>query len=437
MSEKNGMDKAVNAARLAKAAAMIAKAALAGGLYGAAAAAAKEFAPSLIKWSLITLAVLMVMPFLIICALPNIFFRYDSRARRDITAMTDKAAVIEQAYTEAQALSEGELERQIEAHLTTYIEENPYATDADEVEINRTGGINEYWYIAISSVAHEQDLFSMNEDEVKKRTIFSFPFMFGIPFVSWIFPPDDQPDALPLKKLTVDINELEPEDLMTELNFTDEQKNWARLIYSTMADDQTIQPGNPDYVYGDGVDYGNIQYTEGQTPVTYYNQGDSRWGNKLYGKVDTIKVAGCGPTALAMVVSSLTDESITPDMVADWSVANGHRCEGSGSYHSLIPQGAQHYGLTVEGAKHNEAQKIVDALASGKLAIAIMTKGHFTTSGHFIVLRGITADGKVLVADPASVQRSEQEWDLKLVLGETRRDAAAGGPVWIISSDEQ
>ena len=39
-----------------------------------------------------------------------------------------------------------------------------------------------------------------------------------------------------------------------------------------------------------------------------------------------------------------------------------------------------------------------------------MAKGHFTSNGHFIVLRGITEDGKVLVADPASYKRSGQEW---------------------------
>lgn len=75
----------------------------------------------------------------------------------------------------------------------------------------------------------------------------------------------------------------------------------------------------------------------------------------------------------------------------------------------------------------------MDALADGKLVIAIMGKGHFTTSGHFIVLRGITDSGKILVADPASVKKSNQEWDLNIFLNEARRGAAAGGPFWIIS----
>ena len=61
-----------------------------------------------------------------------------------------------------------------------------------------------------------------------------------------------------------------------------------------------------------------------------------------------------------------------------------------------------------------------------------MSKGHFTNGGHYIVLRGVTADGKVLVADPASYKRSQREWPLELVLKEASKRATAGGPFWII-----
>ena len=71
------------------------------------------------------------------------------------------------------------------------------------------------------------------------------------------------------------------------------------------------------------------------------------------------------------------------------------------------------------------------ALANGKLVVAIMSEGHFTSSGHFIVLRGVK-DGKIMVADPASYTRSEQLWDLSIILNEASRRAGAGGPFWII-----
>ena len=84
------------------------------------------------------------------------------------------------------------------------------------------------------------------------------------------------------------------------------------------------------------------------------------------------------------------------------------------------------------GISSDDPQAVVDALASGKLIVALMSKGHFTSSGHFMVLRGVTSEGKILVADPASKKRSEQEWDISIILDEARKGAAAGGPLWAI-----
>ena len=50
------------------------------------------------------------------------------------------------------------------------------------------------------------------------------------------------------------------------------------------------------------------------------------------------------------------------------------------------------------------------------------------------MLRGINTDEKVLVADPASLKRSNQEWELSLILEEARKRVGAGGPFWAISN---
>ena len=176
--------------------------------------------------------------------------------------------------------------------------------------------------------------------------------------------------------------------------------------------DQYIDPTDPDYLNSEGVDFTGLVFTDGATEVHYYSQLDSRWKNLPYGPIDTIGSSGCGPTSLAIAVSSLTSLTVDPVTMCNWAYQNGYLCEGSGSYHSLIPEGAKHFGLTVDYAKPNEPQKIIDALSSGKLVVAIMGPGHFTTSGHFMVLRGVTSEGKILIADPASKTRSEQEWDL-------------------------
>lgn len=186
-----------------------------------------------------------------------------------------------------------------------------------------------------------------------------------------------------------------------------------------------------DYESG-GTSYEGVTFTDGATPVVYYNQRDERFRDKSYG-TDNIGGYGCGPTAMAMVVSSLTSKTVDPVKMAEWSYDNGYWAPGGGSYHSLIPGAAKTFGLQVEGCPAKEPQKIVDALSSGKLVVALMSKGHFTSGGHFIVLRGVTAEGKILVADPASKKRSEQEWDLSIILNEAHKSAGAGGPFWIIS----
>lgn len=176
---------------------------------------------------------------------------------------------------------------------------------------------------------------------------------------------------------------------------------------------------------------GDVVYSDGATEVVYYNQLDERYANKPYG-TDNVGRYGCGPTSMAIVISSLTSDLIDPAQMAVWSYQNGYWCSGSGSYRSLIPDAAKVWGLPVEGCGKKSSQKLVDALSSGKLVVAIMNKGHFTEGGHFIVLRGVTADGQIMVADPASRKRSNMLWDLSLIVDEASNNTANGGPFWII-----
>ncbi|WP_044482089.1 C39 family peptidase [Paenibacillus antibioticophila] len=197
--------------------------------------------------------------------------------------------------------------------------------------------------------------------------------------------------------------------------------------------DQSLSDTEEGYQESQGQQYEGVTFQDGSREVVYYNQMDTRWTNKPYGPSGTIGVSGCGPTSLSIVVSTLTQTPVDPVSMSKWAYENGYLAEGTGSYHSLIPDGAKHFGLYVQGAKIQEQQKVIDALSHGKLVVAIMGKGHFTSSGHFMVLRGVTADGKILVADPASRKRSDQAWDFSIILNEARKNAAAGGPFWIIS----
>ncbi|OOP72840.1 C39 family peptidase [Clostridium beijerinckii] len=223
-----------------------------------------------------------------------------------------------------------------------------------------------------------------------------------------------------------------PLEMLSSIFFGNEL-NQIKNIRSQYGYEQLINSNDNSYLESSGLDFSGTSFKDGATEVVYYNQADSRWKDKPYGRTGTIGRSGCGPTSLSIVVSSLTDKKVDPVQMSTWAYENGYYCEGVGSYHTLIPDGAKHFGLKVEGCTSSEPQKIVDALASGKLIIAIMAEGHFTRNGHFIVLRGVTTDKKILVADPVSRTRSEEKWDISIVLNEANKGADAGGPFWIIS----
>ena len=101
------------------------------------------------------------------------------------------------------------------------------------------------------------------------------------------------------------------------------------------------------------VSLGDIRFSDGATQVVYYNQLDKRYASKPYG-TDDIGTYGCGPTCMAMVVSSLTSETVDPVEMACWAYENGYWCSRSGSYHSLIPGAAKEWGLPVQGCGKTE-----------------------------------------------------------------------------------
>lgn len=172
--------------------------------------------------------------------------------------------------------------------------------------------------------------------------------------------------------------------------------------------------------------------TGGIVPVAYYNQGDALWADEPYGS-DDIGRYGCGPTAMAMAIQSLTDEVIDPVRMAVEAVDAGHWARKQGSYLSIVSGLAADYGLIAHELEEKTPDAMRDALLSGKLLVALMGPGHFTTGGHFILIRGITLQGTVLVADPNSTERSLQEWEPQLILDELSDSTDHGAPLWTLA----
>lgn len=180
----------------------------------------------------------------------------------------------------------------------------------------------------------------------------------------------------------------------------------------------------------------NLEFlTGGGIEVVYYNQTDDRWSDTLYGS-DPLSGYGCGPTSMSIVVSTLLHTPVDPEAMARECADRGYWARYSGSYLSIVEGIASAYGLECASIppEQLDTTDLILHLANGDLAVALMTRGHFTNSGHFIVLRGLTLEGEILVADPASRERSLTPWDLSLIISELSPSRHDGAPLWLISA---
>lgn len=446
--ERSSLSQAASAAhtihgaiKTGKAISAAAKGAAVGGPYGAAAGLALGAGRHAGK-ILAAVVVLLMLPVLFILMLPSLIFGgLTSSGSSGQPILNDNAAIVQNvsdiAFAVNQILGEGitDAEARIAQDFATtggdnYEIVNPYAADMTS---NTNSFISQYCAAKGSS----WDSISLSDMQTilrqGKSSLYSYTRTSETRTVE-----DDDPD-------TPDVVETKQETWYIYTLSYNGEGYFADAVFHLTNDQKSLAGDyaqNLSLFLGDGMfqyteyggtmiaSLGSVRFTDGATEVVYFNQLDERWANKPYG-TDNIGGYGCGPTSMSIVVSSLTGSIVDPIEMAEWAYKNGGWCSKSGSYHSLIPNAAKAWGLPVEGCTASEPQRIVDALSNGKLVVAIMLKGHFTTGGHFIVLRGVQ-DGKILVADPASYTRSQQLWDLSIILNEASRRAGAGGPFWII-----
>lgn len=218
----------------------------------------------------------------------------------------------------------------------------------------RLGNTNDYWQIAITSVLHEQDVALLDEDKIVQTMKDKMQYKLEPKYK----------DGKLVGYILV-IYDMTPDELMDKLAFDEQQRDWAALIADTISgSDYTAPVGSSDNTADE--DLSDIVFTgRGNSKnVVYFSQYDSRWGSQMYGRTNTIAGAGCGPSSLAICISTLTNKTVTPPAVCEWSVKTGHRCEGSGSYHSLIPDGAAPLGRTLP--RYRAEQKTADSGFAGR-----------------------------------------------------------------------
>ncbi len=158
--------------------------------------------------------------------------------------------------------------------------------------------------------------------------------------------------------------------------------------------------------------------------VPLFLQWDPMWGYTEYGS-SILGVTGCGPACLVMAGYYLTgEERFTPDQIAAFSEDNGYYAPGYGTSWTLISEGAEELGLSVQELPLVKG-RIVEALESGSPVILALGPRDFTSTGHFIVLAGME-DGLFRVNDPNSPLRSERLWSYEELEGQIRN-------IWVIS----
>lgn len=163
--------------------------------------------------------------------------------------------------------------------------------------------------------------------------------------------------------------------------------------------------------------------------LTYYSQHDARWADSLYGGQDPITSYGCGPTVLAMLVTSFTGQTSLPSDMADWAAAHNYWSAGSGTKHDFILEGAAAFGFHAESFQNYTKEGIISELKNGHILVALMGPGHFTTSGHFIILSDYWSGEQISVADPASLENTQVPWDAQLIVDELLYGSKGGGPL--------
>ena len=153
------------------------------------------------------------------------------------------------------------------------------------------------------------------------------------------------------------------------------------------------------------------QPTPGEKPVDY-KQYDKRWGSKPYtitgSSKQTMSTSACGPTAMADIVATWWDGSVTPWDMAQKALSWGCRTKDSGTSSAFLKKAAKLYDAK-DYRTSSSADDVIKCLREGGLVIVCFgagTKGKagyqkWTKGGHYCLIWKWDGE-KFYINDPAS-----------------------------------
>lgn len=133
---------------------------------------------------------------------------------------------------------------------------------------------------------------------------------------------------------------------------------------------------------------------------------DAEYGDCGFGQ------CGCGPTCIAAIISNLAGVPVDPEEMRVYGLSVGSWLPSGGTTYGFLIETAKKYGITASQIYASDKEALFDALRDeNKLVLATMGPGDFTLGAHFMLFRGITDEGKILIADSYSFEHSVREWD--------------------------
>ena len=235
MAKSSGMQTAGKLAHFAKALYDIIRAFIQGGWIAAGLQVVKHYWPQILAIILF----LIFLPVIIFCCLPMIFFGFGSSTNTEISAKTAWAGTVSEYYDSYNSYIDEWVDnvrstvidgvgQNTEINSTT---QNAGDYHSVEYEVTFSGTkIQKNWFIALHSVTVNNNLNAVTEADVR---------MFSRKCLSYTTMPMDlnaenDTDDEEVTNMILDIYYRSPNEIMAEEGFTEEEENWARLIYKTL-----------------------------------------------------------------------------------------------------------------------------------------------------------------------------------------------------------
>lgn len=209
--------------------------------------------------------------------------------------------------------------------------------------------------------------------------------------------------------------ELEEELEPTEETDPEETQEESEPLEEIEYDDEYLEEEDSTDDYFEDEDFGDVYYASGRFFPDYTLE---EYGSVRYAS-GTILDNGCSVVCMASLATYMTGHQYYPDELAGYF---GSKCDNNVE---RIKYMAEMLELPYTMAK--DYRDVLAALEEGKVVIQLMnSKSLFTKSQHFILIRGMKANGLLDVFDPS--QKNRDSWYLreKLLNGFTEDEVCWG-----------